>query len=98
MSAPPPLADPLPPRLRWFAPWRWQRRNRCVALAVFLLVTYVMSPAPVCVAVETSVLSNYAWPTFTIEIFYFPIFWCWDHSELVRGFYVPQYEFLRGYE
>jgi hypothetical protein len=45
MDQPTPPTDQLPPRLRWFAPWRWRlSRRETWGLVGVVLIGYVLSP------------------------------------------------------
>jgi hypothetical protein len=73
MDQPPPPADLLPPRVSWFAVWRWKRRKRIALSIAIVLVGYPLSIGPALMLAGNRTIS----PTF-VATAYRPItYWCW---------------------
>jgi hypothetical protein len=72
---------PLPPRIRWFAPWTWKRRNLAIALLAAFLIGYPLSIGPALRLAKMGVaeVKMVAW-------IYRPVLFCaWRCGPGVRG-------------
>lgn len=47
---------PFPPRVVWFAPWRWKRRNIVISLWLVFLIGYPLSIGPALRLVRMSLI------------------------------------------
>ena len=45
------MADPLPRRIVWFAPWTWKRRTKVAAILLLVFMGYPLSVGPTMVLV-----------------------------------------------
>lgn len=96
-----PHADPpLPPRIAWFAPWRWFPRlrpwQRGLLYAGVLLAGYVLSPMPVVYTLRRMGAFNTPMVLRPFEILYAPLEWGYNHSPVVQAFYDQQREWLEA--
>jgi len=70
-------ADPLPPRLRWFAVWRWRRRWWLAAGLIVL--GYIASFGPAVMLVVNDQVNYHA--LYTV---YAPLWWGANRSGAIR--------------
>jgi hypothetical protein len=86
---------PLPPRLRWFAPWGWFQHwkpwKRWTLFVAVALIGYVLSygPAFYFVLLTQSPAVHDAYLTV-----YAPVSWCSDRCEPLQNFYFAQWRWL----
>jgi hypothetical protein len=70
-----PSAVLLPPRVAWFAVWRWKRRSVAVLFALLLSLVYPLSIGPAVYLVERRPeLAR------TVAVVYRPVLWAWHRS------------------
>lgn len=90
MEPTPPTADTLPPRLQWFAPWRWRRRWQ-MALLLVLTLGYPLSAGPLIWLHDRQRLPQFASPV--LHVVYFPLEWAYSRFEWCQAILGPYLSF-----
>jgi len=71
-------ADPLPPRLRWFAVWSWPRWKQWSLIVVSLLMLYVVSAVPMMVLLNLLGIGPDSAAGQVVAAMYLPLRWAYE--------------------
>jgi hypothetical protein len=90
LSRPATPDPPLPPRISWFAPWRWSGSAQG-ALFLLLPVIYVESPVPI----EAVGRMGYPPPAIVMQplvVIWTPLIWGYNNIPAIGSFYDWQFK------